>query len=220
VYVVGIETKAAVAMSLAIVAVVSMVGAAGHWRAGRVRVRTALAFGAVAMIGAFAGARLAVFLSGAAQLILLAVVMLAAAGLMLARAGGRAEPAPPAREYGLPVVAAAGLGVGILTGMVGVGGGFLIVPALVLLLAVPMKEAIGTSLLVITLNAAAGFGGYIGTVALPWGFLAAFTAIAIVGIVAGTRLVHHVPTGTLRRGFAIFLVVVGVLILYQNRAVL
>lgn len=207
-------------MSLAIVAVVSLVGALGHWRAGRVRVRTALTFGAIAMIGAFAGARLAVFLSGAAQLILLAVVMLAAAGLMLARAGGRGEPERPARERGLPIVATAGLGVGILTGLVGVGGGFLIVPALVLLLAVPMKEAIGTSLLVIALNAAAGFGGYIGTVEIAWGFLAAFTAIAIAGIVVGTRLVHHVQTGTLRRGFAVFLVVVGVLILYQNRAVL
>lgn len=219
-YVVGIETKAAVAMSLAIVAVVSLVGAVGHWRAGRVRVRTALIFGAIAMIGAFAGARLAVFLSGAAQLILLAGVMLAAAGLMLGRGSRRGEPERPGREHGLPVVAAAGLGVGILTGMVGVGGGFLIVPALVLLLAVPMKEAVGTSLLVITLNAAAGFGGYIGTVEIAWGFLAAFTAIAIVGIVAGTRLVHHVQTGTLRRGFAVFLVVVGAFILYQNRGVL
>jgi uncharacterized membrane protein YfcA len=219
VYVLGFETKQAIATSLAIVAVVSLVGAAGHWRAGRVRVRTALAFGAVAMVGAFAGARLAVFLSGAAQLILLALVMIVAALLMFTGGAVRSAPSPPADQR-LGTVAVAGFGVGLLTGLVGIGGGFLIVPALVLLLAVPMKEAVGTSLLVITLNAAAGFAGYLGTVEIAWGFLGAFTAVAIAGIVAGTRLVHHVPTGALRRGFALFLVVVGVFILYQNRAVL
>jgi hypothetical protein len=219
VYVLGFETKQAIATSLAIVAVVSLVGAAGHWRAGRVRVRTALAFGAVAMVGAFAGARLAVFLSGAAQLILLALVMIVAALLMFTGGAARATPAPAA-EQRLGIVAVAGFGVGLLTGLVGIGGGFLIVPALVLLLGVPMKEAVGTSLLVITLNAAAGFAGYLGTVEIAWGFLGAFTAVAIAGIVAGTRLVTHVPTGALRRGFAVFLVVVGVFILYQNRAVL
>lgn len=218
VYVVGFEAKQSVAMSLAIVAVVSLVGAAGHWRAGRVRVRTALAFGVVAMAGAFGGARLAGLLTGAVQLVLLAVVMLLAAGLMFTRAG-RGEPAGTPPEHGLALVAAAGLGVGVLTGLVGVGGGFLIVPALVLLLAVPMKEAVGTSLLVITLNAAAGFAGYLGTVDIDWGFLAGFTAVAIGGIVVGTRLVRHVPTGALRRGFAVFLVVVGAFILYQNRTV-
>lgn len=218
-YVLGFETKQAIASSLAIVAVVSLVGAAGHWRAGRVRVRTALAFGAVAMVGAFAGARLAGYLSGAAQLILLALVMIVAAGLMFT--GGAARAAPPSgAEQRLGTVAAAGFGVGVLTGLVGIGGGFLIVPALVLLLAVPMKEAVGTSLLVITLNAAAGFAGYLGTVEIAWGFLAGFTAVAIGGIIAGTRLVRHVPTGALRRGFAVFLVAVGVFILYQNRAVL
>ena len=218
-YVLGFETKQAIASSLAIVAVVSLVGAAGHWRAGRVRVRTALAFGAVAMVGAFAGARLAVYLSGAAQLILLALVMIVAAGLMFTGGAARQAP-PPGAEQRLGTVAVAGFGVGVLTGLVGIGGGFLIVPALVLLLAVPMKEAVGTSLLVITLNAAAGFAGYLGTVEIAWGFLAGFTAVAIGGIIAGTRLVHHVPTGALRRGFAVFLVAVGVFILYQNRAVL
>lgn len=218
-YVLGFETKQAIASSLAIVAVVSLVGAAGHWRAGRVRVRTALAFGAVAMVGAFAGARLAVYLSGAAQLILLALVMILAAGLMFTGGATRQTP-PPGAEQRLGTVAAAGFGVGVLTGLVGIGGGFLIVPALVLLLAVPMKEAVGTSLLVITLNAAAGFAGYLGRVEIAWGFLAGFTAVAIGGIIVGTRLVHHVPTGALRRGFAVFLVAVGVFILYQNRAVL
>lgn len=218
VYVVGYEAKQAVAMSLAIVAIVSSVGAAGHWKAGRVRVRTAVAFAAVAMAGAFGGARLAELVSGAVQLVLLATVMLIAAVLMLVRGVPAAER--PAREHGLLTVGATGLGVGVLTGLVGIGGGFLIVPALVILLGLPMKEAVGTSLLVITLNAAAGFAGYLGRVEVPWDFLAAFTAVAIGGIVAGTRLVQHVPTASLRRGFAVFLIVVGVFVLYQNRAVL
>ena len=220
VYVVGYEPKPAIAMSLAIVAVVSVVGVAGHWRAGRVRVRTGLAFGAVAMAGSYGGARLAILVSGTAQLILLALVMIVAALLMFRGAAGRREGAAPPREYGLPLVAATGLAVGVLTGLLGVGGGFLIVPAFVLLLAMPMKEAVGTSLLVISLNAAAGFGGYLGTVEIAWGFLGAFTGIAVAGILVGTHLVQHVPAASLRRGFAVFLVVVGVYILYQNRGVL
>lgn len=220
VYVVGYEAKPAIAMSLAIVAVVSMVGTAGHWRAGRVRVRTGVAFGAVAMAGSYGGARLATFVSGTVQLVLLALVMMGAAVLMFRNAGGRREAASPSGSYGLPLIAAAGLGVGALTGLLGVGGGFLIVPAFVLLLAMPMKEAVGTSLLVISLNATAGFAGYLGTVDIPWGFLAAFTGIAVGGILVGTHLVQHVPAAALRRGFAVFLVIVGAYILYQNRAVL
>ena len=220
VYVAGYEAKQAVAMSLAIVAIVSSVGAAGHWRAGRVRVRTAVAFAAVAMAGAFGGARLAELVSGAVQLVLLATVMLIAAVLMLVRRVPAAGAERPAREHGLLTVGATGVCVGVLTGLVGIGGGFLIVPALVILLGLPMKEAVGTSLLVITLNAAAGFAGYLGRVEVPWDFLAAFTAVAIGGIVAGTRLVQHVPTASLRRGFAVFLIVVGVFVLYQNRFML
>lgn len=220
VYVAGYEAKQAVAMSLAVVAIVSSVGAVGHWRAGRVRVKTALGFAAVAMVGAFGGARLAELVSGAVQLVLLAAIMLIAAVLMLTRgASERAEGHPP-RDHAVPTVAGAGLGVGVLTGLVGIGGGFLIVPALVILVGLPMKEAVGTSLLVITLNAAAGFAGYLGQVQVPWDFLAGFAAVAIGGIVAGTRLVQHVPTASLRRGFAVFLIVVGVFVLYQNRAVL
>ena len=101
----------------------------------------------------------------------------------------------------------------------GVGGGFLIVPALVLLARLPMKDAVGTSLVVIAMNAASDFAGYIGAVASPWGFVALFTVVAIGGIVAGTRLVRFVSQQQLRRGFAVFLVALAVLVLYQNRGV-
>jgi uncharacterized protein len=113
----------------------------------------------------------------------------------------------------------AALGVGGLTGLVGVGGGFLIVPALVLLARLPIHHAVGTSLPVIAMNAAAGFSGYLGTVPVAWGFLAVFTLVAIAGALAGARLVRYVSQAALRRAFAVFLVVMGTLILYQNRAV-
>jgi uncharacterized protein len=103
---------------------------------------------------------------------------------------------------------------------VGVGGGFLIVPALVLLGRLPMRQAVGTSLVVIAMKSAAGFAGYLGQVEVQWGWMAAFTAVAVLGIVAGTRLVQRVPQAALKRGFAVFLVVMGVFILVQNRDVL
>lgn len=226
VYVLGFPAKEAIAMSLAVVGATSLVGAAGHWRAGNVNSRVALIFGAVATAGTYAGARLAVFFSGQAQLTLFAVVMLVAAVFM---ARGREEAVPTsiaerASAQRTPaytvLLIAEGIAVGVLTGLVGVGGGFLIVPALVLLAGIPMKEAVGTSLLVIAVKSAAGFYGYLGQVEVAWGFMAAFTCVAVVGILSGAYLVRFVPQATLRRAFSVFLVAMGALILYQNRAVL
>lgn len=218
VYALGFEAKTAIAMSLPIVGATSLAGALGHWRAGNVRPRTALLFGLAAMAGAFLGARLAVFLSGALQLAILAVVMLAAAVSMFrGRIGER--PAGAGTAPALAPLLAIALGVGVLTGVVGIGGGFLVVPALVLLARVPMQQAVGTSLLVIAMNSAAGAAGYVGQVAVPWGFMAAFTAVAILGGLAGTALVRFVPQAGLKRAFALFLVGVGLFTLYQNRAV-
>jgi uncharacterized protein len=172
------------------------------------------------MVGAFAGAKLASFLSGPAQLVLLAVVMLAAAGSMLRRGrdarGNEAHAGTPQ----FVLLAAIALAVGALTGLVGIGGGFLIVPALVLLARVPMREAVGTSLLVIAMNSASGFAGYVGTVDLDWRFLAGFTAVAIVGALAGTALAARVPQVALKRAFAVLLLAVGGFVLYQNRGAL
>jgi uncharacterized membrane protein YfcA len=222
VYVMGFDPKEAIAMSLAVVGAVSLFGAVGHWRAGNVNLRVALVFGAVAMAGTYLGARLDVFFSGAAQLILFAVVMLLAAWFMFRPAEVEAEGPAPAGLAGMPLalIAAEGLAVGVLTGLVGVGGGFLIVPALVLLGKVPMKQAVGTSLLVIAMKSAAGFLGYLGQVQVAWGFMTVFTAVAVGGILLGTYLVRFVPQAALQRAFAVFLVVMGTFILYQNRGVL
>jgi uncharacterized protein len=224
VYVLGFGAKEAIAMSLAVVGAVSLFGAIGHWRAGNVNLRVALIFGGVAMLGTYLGARLAVYFSGAAQLALFAVVMLLAAFFMFrdgpVATAGVAPPGASTTEMPLLLIVLEGLAVGVLTGLVGVGGGFLIVPALVLLGRLPMKQAIGTSLLVIALKSAAGFYGYLGQVDVPWAFMTLFTGVAVIGILVGTYLVRYVPQHALKRAFALFLLVMGGFILYQNRSVL
>jgi uncharacterized membrane protein YfcA len=221
VYVLGFGAKESIAMSLAVVGTVSLFGSLSHWRAGNVSLRMALIFGLFTMVGAFGGARLAAFVSGQAQLTLFAGVMLAAAVSMLRPEKRDTGVDARERTRSLPwlATAAVGIGVGALTGLVGVGGGFLIVPALVLLARVPMKQAVGTSLLVIAMNSASGLTGYLGQVEVPWVFMALFTAVAIGGTLVGARLVRLVSAVQLRRVFAGFLVVMGGLILYGNRGV-
>lgn len=221
-YVAHLDPKVAIASSLPVVAVSSAFGAIGYWRAGNVHLRTALTFGAVAMAGGFTGARIAQFIPGQIQLLLFSLVMLGAAFSMLRGARGPAQeqavshaiPALP-----LTTILPLGLGVGLLTGVVGVGGGFLIVPALAQVARLPMRAAVGTSLMVITMNAAAGTAGYIGQVALPYALLLPFTGVAVIGILAGTGAAQRVPQQTLRRAFAVLLLLVASFILVQNRSV-
>jgi uncharacterized membrane protein YfcA len=221
VYVMGYTAKQAIAMSLVVVGATSLVGAFRHWRAGNVDVRAALMFGVLAMIGARLGAELSRIVPGIVQLSLLGVVMLVAAALMLRPRGEGNEP-PPRRNVVFSVAATAGvgLGVGLLTGLIGTGGGFLFVPSLVLLARLPMKTAVGTSLFVIALSTAAGAFGYRGQTAVPWGVVALFTFIAIAGIFVGTRLLRYVSQQALRRAFAYFLFGMSAFVLYQNRAVI
>ena len=175
------------------------------------------------MAGAYLGARLAVFLTGAVQLVLLAVIMLAAAVSMFRSATRSPAAAGASEETGggwtLGLVVPVALFVGVMTGVVGIGGGFLVVPALVILARVPMKQAVGTSLLVIAMNSVSGFAGYMGRVQVPWGFMVGFTAVAIAGILAGTYLVRFVSPRALKRAFAVFLVAMGAFILVKNRGV-
>lgn len=225
IYVLGFGTKAAVASSLLVVGLTSLSGAVSHWRDGRVRFRVALIFGIFAMAGAYLGAWLAVFFSSAAQLTLLAGVMVVAAFFMFRDSNNESDEdeegaesegssiaqVPLGRAVGLAVLAVA---VGALTGLVGVGG-FMMVPALVLVGQVPTKEALGTSLLVIVMISASGFAGYLGKVEIQWGLVALFTALAVAGSFAGAYLVRFVPQVTLRKLFAIFLLLLAIFILYQ-----
>ena len=212
-YVLGYDVKPSIAMSLAVVGVTSAAGALGRLRRGELNGRAVLVFAPSAMLCTFLGARLALLVPSTAQLVLFAVVMLAASLFMWR--GRPADAAPPSRPHPA-LVALIGGAVGILTGLVGVGGGFLIVPALVLLLGVPVKEAVGTSLGVIALNSASGFAGYWGKVDIDIVIMAAFTLVAIAGVFVGTRLGRKVSPDGLRRGFAGLLVVVGVAMLLRT----
>ncbi len=222
VYVLGFAAKPAIAMSLPVVGMTSLVGAVSHWRAGNVELRTASYFGVIAMAGSYFGARVSSVIPGTIQLLVLSAVILAAAASMMRSIEPHQVPAETeTRRVRMPLWRAivVGLAIGVLTGAVGIGGGFLIVPALVLMGGVPMKQAIGTSLLVIAMNSAAGFAGHHGTVDIPWRFLVSFTAVSVAGILVGTYLTRYLSGADLKRGFSIFLLVVGGLMLYQNRPV-
>jgi len=124
------------------------------------------------------------------------------------------EQAPKKLNYLL--ISTQALAVGLLSGVIGVGGGFLIVPALVLLARISIKDAIGTSLLIIALNSGTGFVSYLSLVEIPWLFLFKFTAFSGVGILIGTRLVPHVKQEHLKKAFSVFLVLMGLFILGKN----
>ncbi|WP_171818438.1 sulfite exporter TauE/SafE family protein [Pyxidicoccus fallax] len=216
VYVLGVEPRTAIAMSLVVVGVTSASGAVLHARAGRVRWHTALVFGAGGMAGAFIGGRINPLLPSTALLLLFASVMVAAAVATLRRkeAPPRADstPAPEAPTLPVPRVLAQGMAVGLLSGLVGAGGGFLIVPALTLVgLSTPVATA--TSLVVISLQCAAGFMGHLGHVQLPWALTGAVLAAAVTGSVVGGRLAGLVSPATLRRGFAVFVLATAAFLL-------
>ena len=217
VYVLGFSPKEAIAMSLAVVAATSAFGTVGYWRAGHVNVRIATVFGGVAMLGTLLGVRLARFIPGTPQMVMFGAVMLAAAVFMLR---GR-PPCDEQRREGTRSVAstvkvvAGGLLVGSLTGIVGVGGGFLIVPALVLM-QMPLRAAVGTSLLVITGTCVVGVLGYLGHVSLDWAAVALVAAGTLPGMALGSYLHQYVPQPILRRGFAVFLVVMAAFIFIES----
>lgn len=223
VYVMGFEAKDAIAMSFPVVGTTSLVGAVGHWRAGNLDGRAAAAFAPLAMLGALGGARLASHVSGTFQLVLLATVMIAA-GLLMLRESGRfaddGDSPPPAGTAQRLVLAVTGLAVGVLTGLVGVGGGFLIVPALVLLAGVPIRRAVGASLIVISLSTLTGLAAHQEQATISWSVVALFTMMAVVGTVAGTRAARHMPPQAVRRAFGVLVLALAAFILFQNRAAL
>jgi uncharacterized membrane protein YfcA len=218
VYLVGQPEKIAIAGSLGVVGTIALVGALQNAAQGRVDWRSVAWFGLPGMAGTYAGAWLSGFVHGAVQLTVFALVMLAASVTMFRRAD-YAPPAGRTRPVGKVVVD--GLAVGVLTGFVGVGGGFLILPALVLLGGLGMHVAIGTSLAIIALNAFTGFAKHLHLLSLQgdsldWRVLAAITALGAAGSVAGNRFAGRVPQATLRRVFAVFLVLMAVFILYES----
>jgi uncharacterized membrane protein YfcA len=223
-YVVGFDPKQAIALSLGVVGVTSLIGALRYGRAGHARPGVAIPFGLISMAGSYGGAKIAEHIAGQAQLLIFSLLMLAAGGSMIREQNGPQADRPDARRgsgwASLLMIAALGLAVGLLTGLVGIGGGFMILPALVVLVKLPMRDAAGTSLAIMAMNAAAGLMGYTAHVEIPWMFLLGFTTAAVAGIIVGTYLAPQVSPVKLRRAFALFVIVMGLMILYGSRSAL
>ncbi|WP_410535200.1 sulfite exporter TauE/SafE family protein [Streptomyces sp. KL2] len=215
VYVAGMDAKEAIATSLFVVGVTSAVGMINHARGGRVRRRTGVLFGAAGMAGAYAGGLIGGGIPDVVLLAAFAVMMIATAAAMLR---GRRDAGPGRAHRQVPVgrVLLDGAAVGLATGLVGAGGGFLVVPALALLGGLPMPVAVGTSLLVIAMKSAAGFAGYLSTVRIDWSLTLAVTGFAIAGSLAGAKLAGRVPADVLSRLFAWFVLAMGALVLVQQ----
>lgn len=214
VYVAGLDAKAAIASSLFVVGVTSLFGLISHARAHRVRWRTGLIFGAAGMVGAFAGGKVGTLLPGALLLVGFAIMMAVTAVAMI-----RGRKKVTATHHGdLPVVRVLidGVVVGFITGIVGAGGGFLVVPALALLGGLPMPVAVGTSLLVIAMKSFAGFAGYATSVQIDWQVTLLVTGGAIVGAFIGSAVAGRVHPDRLRKAFGWFVLVMAVFILGQE----
>lgn len=216
-YVLGMEPREAIAASLFIVGVTSAVSALSHARARRVRWKIGAFFGAAGMAGAFLGGIVGGFIPGAILMVLFAAMMVATAIAMIRgrKDRDRTGSADTAR---LPMMRVLfdGFIVGLATGLVGAGGGFLIVPALNLLGGLPMAVAIGTSLLVIVMKSGAGLAGYLFSTRLDWPVVLAFTATAVVGSFIGVILAGRIPERALRKGFGFFVLAMGVFVLGQE----
>jgi uncharacterized protein len=214
VYVAGMEPKEAIAASLLVVGVTSAAGVISHARGGRVRWRTGLLFGAAGLTGAFVGGMLGGHLPGSLLLIAFALMMLATSFAMIR--GRKVDESKRHSEVPVFRVLLDGLVVGVVTGLVGAGGGFLVVPALALLGGLPMSVAVGTSLLVIAMKSLGGLAGYLSSVQLDWGLVAAVTVAAVVGSVVGGRVAGRIPEAALRKGFGWFVLVMGGFVLVQE----
>lgn len=205
--------KEAVVTSLAVVGIAAAAGALGSYVRGTLPLHTGLIVGLAATAGSFVGGFAGAVLADATQLRMLGVVMLVAATLMVWRPP--VDTAPAGRRS-LSVLLMLGLPLGLLTGLVGVGGGFLIVPALVLVARLPMREAAGASLVVIAMAAASGLTGYLGRTPLVPSFILPFALVAAMGTITGGIIAHRLPQRRLRHVFAAVLVVLGSWVLIRS----
>lgn len=213
VYLAGIPPKQAVGLSLLIVGISALVGALQRSRAGEVHFKAAGMFVLSGAIGAVLGSRLTHLLSPVALMLTFAGLMIVIALRMLVPAGSGPQPLPeckPARCL------AAGLGVGVLTGFLGVGGGFLLMPALMKFAKLPLKVATGTSLAVIACNSAAGFLSHLRDAPTPWMMAAVFSLIAASGVWAGGRMASRLPEKSLKRAFAVLVLLTAGFVIWKS----
>lgn len=227
VYLFGADPVLSTAYSLFVVGLTSLVGSVSHFKKGNVHFKTAIIFGIPSILSVYAVRKFivpiipdSIFSIGSLEItkplfvmVLFAVLMLLASISMI-RKPKKEEEVVGEPTYNYPLIFVEGLLVGGVTGLVGAGGGFLIIPALVLLTGLPMKQAVGTSLLIIALKSLIGFTGDLGTgVVIDYKFMLFFSAFAMVGIIAGSYLTKYVSNDKLKPAFGWFVMVMGVYIL-------
>jgi uncharacterized membrane protein YfcA len=214
VYLVGQTPQAAVTTSLAIVGANSLMGASFHRAQGSLNWKVALSFGGAGMLVSYLAAGLSRLLPEAVLLVTFAIIMLLVGGLMLTRGGNNSVEMYTPRP--LPVVIASGAAVGLMTGILGIGGGFLIVPALVMLVGLPMQMAVGTSLIIIAMNSLAGFLGHAGDGSFNLTLTVIFTMAGLIGTYVGARLTRYLPAQNLQKVFSWFVIALAIFLLYDN----
>lgn len=231
VYLFGTNPLLATSYSLFVVGSTSLVGAYNNYRKGLVKVKTALLFGISSITTVFLTRK--VLIPGIPEdlgsfgqfeitksiliMVLFAILMVAAAFSMIRSKSDQLVMAHSSDHKGhLLKLLSYGVGIGFVTGLLGAGGGFLLIPTLVLLLKMPMKEAIGTSLFIIALNSLIGFTGDIGHFSFDWLFLLEITAIAILGIYIGGYLNRKIHGDHLKKGFGWFVLLMGIYIILRE----
>ena len=218
VYLLGQDEKIAIAGSLFVVGTIALAGSLQYIRVGLVDWRNVFVFGVPGMAGTYLGALIAAFVPGIVQLAFFALVMLLASYMMLRPVSLSNEPHERRETW---KIASDGLLVGIITGLVGVGGGFLIVPALVLLGGLAIHTAVATSLVIIALKSYSGFYKYMDVLdqqnlVLDWHTLLIVTGLGIAGSFVGARIANRVPQDKLKKWFGYFLIVMGIYILARS----
>ncbi len=219
VYVLGAPVPVATGTSIAVTCLNASVGALQAWRSRRALPRVSVVLGTGGILGTFAGAWMNHRTPEVVVLGLFGLIMLASATSMVRRGPGSDAVAPPAVIF-TPVfiakVVSVGLGVGILTGLFGVGGGFLLVPALVTVLGVPMRMAAGTSMMAITLNSIWGLAAHTGLGGIDWLLVGLLGGSGIAGVVVGGHVAGRLPERHLRRAFAALVFSLAVYTLARN----
>lgn len=231
VYLFSVDTVLATAYSLFIVGLTSLIGSFSHISQGNVHWRTAIVFGIPSIISVYLTRMYFVPLipeqiltigsfsltKPILILIFFAVLMVFASYTMIRECKKCKEKPVGKIEYNYPLILIEGLVVGTITGLVGAGGGFLIIPALVILAKLPMKQAVGTSLVIIALKSLIGFMGDVkGSEAINWHFLGNFSVIAIIGIMVGSMLSKKVSDEKLKPAFGYFVLIMGIYIITKE----
>lgn len=223
VYLVGHPEKPAIIESLAIVGAIALVGAIRNQRAGTIDLRTAAMLAFPGIVGSWFGAQVSSHVSGAVQLVLLAMLMIVASGLMLRPAKTqKTEPVSRANTFpAIAVLAGQGAALGFVTGFVGVGGGFLLIPALVLIRRLAMPVAVGTSLAVIFVNCCAGLAKHVSAKhpeleQVDWSVVGMFALLGILGSLLGGRLGTRINPRRLKQVFAVFLLGMAAFVIWQQ----